>query len=117
MADFLISFDIDGTLEVGDPPGTVTLAMLRRARELGFIIGSCSDRTALSQRAIWELLEIEADFVALKHRLAEVKLRFDVTRYLHIGDRDVDRQFAERAGFDFLWAHEAGTEPWLDWLE
>jgi hypothetical protein len=29
----LISFDIDGTLEVGDPPGSLTMAMVRRAKD------------------------------------------------------------------------------------
>ena len=32
----LISFDIDGTLEVGDPPGILTMAMVRRAQKRGF---------------------------------------------------------------------------------
>ena len=31
----LVSFDIDGTLEVGDPPGQVAINVVRRARELG----------------------------------------------------------------------------------
>jgi phosphoglycolate phosphatase-like HAD superfamily hydrolase len=117
MTRFLISFDIDGTLELGDPPGPITLEMVHRARELGFIIGSCSDRTATSQRAIWKQIELEADFISLKHMLDEVRERFDVERYLHIGDRDLDKQFAEQAGFEFLWEHEAHTEPWLSWLE
>ena len=113
---FLISFDIDGTLEVGDPPGAITIEMVRRAQENGFLIGSCSDRTATSQQAIWDMHNIRADFVALKHMLDDVRQRFEADRYLHVGDRDLDRQFAERAGFDFLWAHEAHAEPWLAWL-
>ena len=117
MGRFLISFDIDGTLEIGDPPGPITLEMVHRARAHGFIIGSCSDRSATSQRAIWDLIELEADFIALKHTLDEVRGRLNVERYLHIGDRDLDRQFAEQAGFEFLWEHEAHTEPWLAWLE
>src|SRR6266566_8855418 len=39
----LISFDIDGTLEVGDPPGLITMEMVRQAKHLGCLIGSCSD--------------------------------------------------------------------------
>ena len=39
----LVSFDIDGTLEVGDPPGAVTMDMIRTARKKGFLTGSCSD--------------------------------------------------------------------------
>ena len=113
---FLISFDIDGTLEFGDPPGGITLEMVRRAQELGFLIGSCSDRFISAQRALWEARQIEVDFVAAKHMLSDVKERFQADKYLHIGDRDLDRQLAEQAGFEFLWDHEGVHEPWLDWL-
>jgi hypothetical protein len=109
----LISFDIDGTLEVGDPPGGVTMDMVRRAQETGCLIGSCSDRPPTSQQAIWDMHNIQVDFVSLKHMLGDVKVRFNTDRYIHIGDRDLDRQFALEAGFEFLWAHEALTEPWL----
>jgi hydroxymethylpyrimidine pyrophosphatase-like HAD family hydrolase len=37
----LISFDIDGTLVVGDPPGLITLDMVRQAQASGYLIGSC----------------------------------------------------------------------------
>jgi len=113
---FVLSFDIDGTLDLGDPPGGITREMVLRAKESGFIIGSCSDRSPSSQQLIWEKLQIEPDFLARKHMLDEVKTNFAAARYLHIGDRDLDKQFAEMAGFDFLWAHEAETEPWLGWL-
>lgn len=109
----VISFDIDGTMEFGDPPGGVTLEMVKRAQELGFVIGSCSDRSPSAQQALWEKHNIQADFVAAKHGLDQVKKKFAAERYVHIGDRDLDRQFAERAGFDFFWAHEATDEPWL----
>lgn len=114
---FLISFDIDGTLEFGDPPGGVTLEMVKRAQELGFLIGSCSDRFPSAQKALWEARNIEVDFVAPKHMLPDIKARFEAERYVHIGDRDLDQQFAEQAGFEFWWDHEAVSEPWLAWLE
>jgi len=114
---FLISFDIDGTLEVGDPPGGITMEMVRRAQAHGFLIGSCSDRSATSQQAIWDAHAIQADFMALKHMLDDVKRQFSADRYLHIGDRDLDQRFAEEAGFEFLWTHEAHSEPWLAWLQ
>jgi hypothetical protein len=110
----LISFDIDGTLEVGDPPGGITMDMVRRAQAKGFVIGSCSDRSATAQRAIWDRHDIQVDFISLKHMLDDVKARFSTDRYIHIGDRDMDRQFAERAGFEFLWVDDATSEPWLD---
>ena len=109
----LVSFDIDGTLEVGDPPGPITMEMVRRAQAHGCIVGSSSDRTLREQQEIWDQQEIQTSFVSLKHRIAEVKTRFEAERYYHIGDTDLDQQFALRAGFDFLWTHEGHTEPWI----
>jgi hypothetical protein len=39
-----ISFDIDGTLEVGEPPGLITMDMVRAINALGYVIGSGFDR-------------------------------------------------------------------------
>jgi len=109
----LLSFDIDGTLETGDPPGPVTLEMVRRAKELGCIIGSASDRSVRAQQMMWDKNEIEVDFVSNKHVLIEIKERFEADWYLHMGDRNLDEQFAREAEFDFIWMDEAATEPWL----
>ena len=87
---YLISFDIDGTLEFGDPPGGITVEMVRRAKELGFLIGSCSDRFPSAQRSLWEACDIAVDFVAAKHMLPDIRSRFEAVKYLHIGDRDLD---------------------------
>ena len=114
MKKILISFDIDGTLEVGDPPGPVTLEMVRRARASGCIIGTGSDRTLGVQRELMDRNNILVDFVSLKHRLSEVRETFEVERYFHIGDTELDRQFALSAGFDFLWMGSAASEPWLN---
>ena len=111
----LLSFDIDGTLELGDPPGGVTVDMVRRAIDHGFIVGSCSDRPLSSQRRIWASLEIEPDFVVSKHQLAKVKEQFDdADAYYHMGDRNTDYEAAEDNGFGFWWHHEAELEPWLE---
>lgn len=98
----LVSFDIDGTLEVGEPPGIVSIALVRRAKRLGYLIGSCSDRPIPYQEDMWERLQIVADFTALKHRLANVKARFPAAAYYHIGDTDTDASYAAEAGFRFL---------------
>ncbi len=104
----LISFDIDGTLEVGDPPGVLTMDMVRLEQAKGFNIGSCSDRTLSGQRAIWKQHDIPVEFVASKHMLPEIKSRFEADAYYHIGDReDLDRRYALEAGFEFLWPDEA----------
>ena len=44
MSRILLSLDIDGTIEVGDPPGVLTMEMIRTTVGKGFIVGSCSDR-------------------------------------------------------------------------
>ena len=112
----LVSFDIDGTLEVGDPPGIVTIAMVQHARRLGYLIGSCSDRTINYQQALWSRLDIAPDFTVLKHRLADVKARFAAQAYYHIGDTDVDHHAASGAGFRFLRADAVAHADWAPLL-
>jgi hypothetical protein len=112
----LVSFDIDGTLEVGDPPGRLDLDLVRHALRLGYVVGSCSDRTIRNQQEIWADAQIEVHFTALKHRLDDVRERFEARRYVHIGDTDVDRHFAVRAGFEFCHVDDVppqGTEGWI----
>lgn len=113
----LLSFDIDGTLETGDPPGPITLDMVLRAKDMGCIIGSSSDRSKSAQIDMWERNNIEVDFVSNKHVLIEIKHRFEADYYLHMGDRELDRQFAREAEFEFMWMDEAATEPWIAVME
>src|SRR4051794_1215487 len=61
----LISFDIDGTLEVGDPPGYITIARVREALQLGYIIGSCSDWPVSHQQRMWQKHGIPVAFTVL----------------------------------------------------
>ena len=109
----LISFDIDGTLEIGDPPGIITIAAVRAARRLGYLVGTCSDRPLAHQRQLWQQrLDLNPDFTVLKHRLAEVKAAFTAVAYYHIGDTDVDEHFAGLAGFRFLRADAISFRAW-----
>ncbi len=108
----LVSFDIDGTLEVGDPPGIVSIAMVRTAKRLGHLIGSCSDRPISHQKNLWERLRITVDFTVLKHELATIRTRFAAAAYYHIGDTDVDDHYATGAGFRFLKADARERQLW-----
>jgi len=108
----LISFDIDGTLELGDPPGPITMDMVRRARELGYVIGSCSDRTLSSQQRLWRDSEIQVEFTVLKHQLDSVKAEFSAEEYYHIGDTALDRMYAVRSGFEYLLPAAAAARLW-----
>jgi phosphoglycolate phosphatase-like HAD superfamily hydrolase len=108
----LVSFDIDGTLEIGEPPGIVSIELVRTAKRLGYLVGSCSDRPIRYQEDLWVRLGIAADFTALKHRLAEVRARFPAAVCYHIGDTDTDARYALEAGFRFLPADAGAHGEW-----
>jgi phosphoglycolate phosphatase-like HAD superfamily hydrolase len=109
----LISFDIDGTLEVGDPPGEIALAVVRRALELGFVVGSCSDRQISAQQRLWREHDLTMHFTVLKQNLLDVKAEFAADSYLHIGDSNVDEMMARLAGFDFFHVLEGDLAAFL----
>ena len=113
----LLSLDIDGTLEIGDPPGPFLLEWVREALGRGYIVGSASDRVMSDQQRLWDHHGIEVAFVDHKHRLDEVRSRHpDATRWIHIGDGNADEVYALRHGFEFHWSHEIpapGSDGWI----
>ncbi|MDG2005144.1 MAG: hypothetical protein P8J20_17615 [Novosphingobium sp.] len=102
----LVSFDIDGTLELGDPPGPIRGSFVAHVRQQGCLIGSASDRTLREQQDIWTALDIEPDFVSRKHQLGEVRLSFDRALLFHIGDTHIDEHFAKLAGFEYIFVED-----------
>ena len=90
----------------------VPLALVKTAQQLGYLVGSCSDRPIAYQETLWRSLGIAVDFTVLKHRLGELKARFAATAYYHIGDADADARYAHDAGFRFLKADAAGHAVW-----
>ena len=110
----LISFDIDGTLEVGEPRGSITIDFVRKAQRKGCIIGSCSDRPLSYQQQLWRQHDVTVDFTSLKQNLDNVKARFKAESYIHVGDTDVDEFFAGKAGFRFI---RVDTTEWAEWRE
>jgi hypothetical protein len=106
----VISFDIDGTMQFGNPPGPVTVELAKALAELGHHVGSASDRTRSDQVALWDVHGLEVSFVGGKHHLHEVRERFLADHYVHIGDTDVDEHYARLAGFEFLWAADLQKE-------
>src|SRR4029453_18924461 len=98
----LVSFDIDGTLEVGEPPGIVPIALVRDAKRLGYVVGSCCYLPVSFQQNLWERLRIAVDFTVLKHRLPDVRAQFTAAAYYHIGDTEVDAFYPNAAAFSFL---------------
>ena len=108
----LVSFDIDGTLQCGQPPGVVSLAVVETAQRLGYLVGSCSDRPIAYQDALWRRLGVAVDFTVLKHRLVDLKTRFAATAYYHVGDAETDARYAIDAGFRFLKADAVAHAAW-----
>ena len=108
----LISFDIHGTLVTGDPPGRNTMEMVREVQSLGYIIGSCSDRTVSTQQRMWEKYGIEVAFTVLKHRLDQVKADFPAELYVHIGDTNIDKYYAELNGFTYYFPDTSIDHLW-----
>ena len=53
-------------------------------------------------------------FTVLKHQLDQVKSEFDADIYYHIGDTEIDRQYAERNGFEFFWPAAAVETFWTE---
>ena len=110
----LISFDIDGTLEVGEPRGSITMDFVRAVQLNGYITGSCSDRPLSYQKRMWREHDIAVDFTVLKQNLDDVKAKFRADNYVHIGDSDADEFFAGKAGFHFI---RVDTMEWRAWSE
>jgi hypothetical protein len=112
----VVSFDIDGTIEDGDPPGPITVDVIRRCQAAGYVIGSASDRTVSDQTSLWARRDVVPDFVSLKHRLPNVAAAYPGRRLIHIGDTDMDAFFAAQGGFEFVLCTElpvGGTEGWI----
>ena len=90
----LVSFDIDGTMEFGDPPGPVSAEVARELVGRGYIVGVASDWPRSSQQPLWSRHGVEPEFVGGKHHLHEVKEQFAADRYVHVGDTEVDERYA-----------------------
>ena len=100
----LVTFDIDGTMEFGDPVGIVTKQVVNFYRDNGVIVGSASDRTKSTQLNMWSKYGFEVDFAIVKHKIPELMTEYKQCQvFWHVGDRPVDQQIASDAGFTFFW--------------
>jgi hypothetical protein len=108
----LICFDIDSVLEIAVEPGPITLRMVKRAQEMGYIVGSCSDIPVPQQRAMWEKHGINVDFTVLKHRLEDLKPQFQADEYYLISTRDTG-DYSMKSGYVFLPVDTTTDQPWM----
>ncbi|MBM3946662.1 MAG: HAD family hydrolase [SAR202 cluster bacterium] len=110
----IVSFDLDGTLDFGDPPGPVGPAAIRTLQAGGTVVGSCSDRTALDQRRLWSMAGLSPMFVVVKSHLKILRSDFPDALLVHVGDRFADQLEAQSAGCLFVHVEEVSREVWRD---
>jgi hypothetical protein len=110
----VISFDLDGTLQFGDPPGPIPCTTVRALRQAGAAVGSASDRTARDQIRLWQRFGLEADFAVAKAQLRLIPSRYPTRRLVHIGDRFADYLEASNAGALFVHVDALTSSEWLD---
>jgi len=98
----VVSLDVDGTMEFGEPPGPVTVEIVELLVLAGHVVGCASDRTRTDQEQTWARAGLALAFVGGKHHLDDVRTRFPADRYVHVGDTHVDAHYAALHGFEFV---------------
>lgn len=114
-ADLIVSFDLDGTVWFGDPPGPIAAGLVTALQLSSAVVGSASDRTILDQRRLWQAVEIEPAFVVVKPQLRTIPARYADRLLVHIGDRFADQLEAVNAGAIFLHVATFTANEWLDY--
>jgi hypothetical protein len=102
VAPLLLSLDIDGTMEFGDPPGPLVTATVHEVVRRGGIVGCASSWPISSQAPLWLRHGVELAFAGGKDVLMTLRERFPAARYVHVGDTDWDASSALDADFEFL---------------
>ena len=105
---YIISFDIDLTLRTGDDyEENIPLIephAISRLQELGYVVGTCSDREPSDQRKTLQDLGQTPHFCIPKEMLDWTKQLIPAAAHLHIGDdAKRDRDIALRSGWDHQW--------------
>lgn len=113
-AQLVISFDVDGTLQFGDPPGPITPRTIRALQEARAVIGSASDRTVADQTRLWQQAGIKPVFVVVKNQLKSLLSSFPGGLFVHVGDGFADHLEATKAGAIFVHVNTLSSEQWLE---
>ncbi|MSQ29905.1 MAG: hypothetical protein EXR68_05395 [Dehalococcoidia bacterium] len=108
-----ISFDLDRTLDFGDPSGPIVPALIGALQDAAAIVGSASDRTVLDQRRMWERAGIGPPaFAVAKAQLRTVPAAYPDHFLVHIGDRFADHLEAVNAGAFFIHVDTFSLKQW-----
>lgn len=113
-ARLVISFDVDGTLQFGDPPGPITPRTIKALQEARVVIGSASDRTVTDQTRMWRQASLKPVFIVVKNQLRTLPSSFPNSLLVHVGDRFADELEASMAGVVFVHVDTLSSEQWLE---
>jgi len=101
----VIAFDVDGTLECGNPKGPIKLKTIRALKRAGFIVGIIG----AYQKAVAAGLQggIDVDFLMSGHpykpkHLTHLKLVYRPALTIYVGDEPADRQAALQTGCAYI---------------
>ena len=107
----VVSFDIDLTLRIGEDyeqnAPLVAPSAISELQEMGYVVGTCSDREPSNQINVLRHLGQQPHFCIPKELLAWTKLLLPGAFHLHVGDdRERDRRMAAAAGWQHRWPSE-----------
>ncbi|MDA4132126.1 MAG: hypothetical protein OK454_03250 [Thaumarchaeota archaeon] len=116
----VFAFDVDGTLDVGDPPGPVMLEQLVWLKMQGNVIGLCGNYGAVFRTvrgwhnlfSFWNLMGKAKTLMAVKETMAMAGIIDQVEAFIMVGnDGDgvlvsSDKANAVTAKWDFVLAED-----------
>jgi len=101
----IIAFDVDGTLKVGDPPGTISIAELKKLKQDGWVVGIISD--AIKREKVEEAFGDEVDFLLSKTKTTSIiTVGKGFATKVYVGDSFLDKEASKEAGWRFVKASE-----------
>lgn len=100
----VLSFDRDDTLALSSGP--ITLKMLKRLKEKGYVIGTGGGVSGEEQERQWRRWGIEPDFALTKSDLGKLRELYPGAEITHVGDDQVDEEIAKKFGYNYLTPEE-----------
>jgi len=100
----VFSFDRDDTLALSSGP--ITLEMLKKLKEKGYIIGTGGGVSGEEQARQWRRWGIAPDFALTKSDLGKLRELYPGAEITHVGDDQVDEEIAEKFGYNYLTPEE-----------
>jgi ribonucleotide monophosphatase NagD (HAD superfamily) len=103
----VIAFDVDGTLEVGDPAGSIKLSALKDLKQQGYVVGVISN--ASTRARVKDKFHDEADFFLTKGTTKAQSMKIvgkDFDQKLYVGNSAQDEKAAKKADWKYVNANQ-----------